>query len=155
MRILVASILLSGLTLSSHQAVAAESLATLQSVQGKVLVNHGNGYEKAEDATAIVDGDVIMLGPDATATVAFTDGSCDVPLLSKKITHIIGNLLCQTAQLRGSNEDVLITPVNYIAPVVLPTIVPTVVVGTFVVVAGTVLTTAVLLNTTEEAVSAP
>ena len=155
MRISMASILVFGLVCASSSAQGAEAIASLHSVQGKVLINAGAGFVVAREASLISNGDAILLGPGATATVFFADGSCSVPLLAKYLTTIKGKALCQTAQLRGSDEGLSIEPVNYMAPAAASTVMPVVVTGTFLVLTATLLTTSILNNGGTEPASLP
>lgn len=68
---LIALIGVASLTLAS---VAAEA-ATLDSIQGEVLVSHGGGYEVVNGPTELKPGDSVIANPGGSAQVVYPDGS--------------------------------------------------------------------------------
>ena len=70
------------LTLFSFSAAqAAEIVAELHLIQGKVLVNSGHGYVSTGAVNA---GDKILIGDKSRALLSYP-GGCDVPLTGKQI----------------------------------------------------------------------
>jgi hypothetical protein len=43
------------------------SAATLNAVQGQVLINHGNGFQRVASATEAREGDLVMANPGGSA----------------------------------------------------------------------------------------
>lgn len=68
-------------------AFAAESVATLSSQEGTVLVNQGEEFATASDNQALKAGDRVMLMENATAELTFTDG-CALPLVAGSMVEI-------------------------------------------------------------------
>ncbi len=56
-------------------ASVAASAATLDSIQGEVLVNRGGGYEVVNGPTELKPGDSAMANPGGSAQVVYADGS--------------------------------------------------------------------------------
>ncbi|MBV2194668.1 MAG: hypothetical protein KUL81_15150 [Azonexus sp.] len=56
------------------QAAEQAQLATLSNVNGKVLVNKGNGYVSAKSGTSLGEGDRVISLNGATASVVYEDG---------------------------------------------------------------------------------
>lgn len=56
------------------QAAGQAQLATLSNVNGKVLVNKGNGYVSAKSGTSLGEGDRVISLNGATASVVYQDG---------------------------------------------------------------------------------
>ena len=57
----------------------AAQAATLDGVQGEVMVNRGNGYELATNGMELQPGDVVVVNPGGAAQLTYGSG-CAVPL---------------------------------------------------------------------------
>ena len=68
-------------------AFAAESVATLSSQEGTVLVNQGEEFATASDNQALMAGDRVMLMENASAELTFADG-CALPLVAGSMVEI-------------------------------------------------------------------
>lgn len=68
-------------------AFAAESVATLSSQEGTVLVNQGEEFATASENQSLMAGDRVMLMENATAELTFTDG-CELPLVAGSMVEI-------------------------------------------------------------------
>jgi len=73
------------LAISSVFLCPAVFAATLASVQGKVSVSDGNGYEPVSGPTQLNVGDTVMAGPEGSAWVIYDD-MCSVPV---KPGHVV------------------------------------------------------------------
>ena len=49
--------------------------ATISNIQGKVLVNKGNGFVEAQPGTQIAPGDRVMVQPGGSAQVTYPNGA--------------------------------------------------------------------------------
>ncbi len=74
----ILSATLAALLVTSSVAVAAQSVATVQSIGGKVLVNKGEGFVPVVGGMVLSVGDSVLVGEESTATLAF--GDCAVVL---------------------------------------------------------------------------
>ena len=45
------------------------SAATLNAVQGQILINHGNGFQRVANGAVAREGDLIMANPGSSAQV--------------------------------------------------------------------------------------
>ena len=63
------------------------SAATVSPVSGDVLISQGQGFQKIDRPTDIPAGAKIMVGPRASATIAYAD-DCVVPLNSAGVTVV-------------------------------------------------------------------
>jgi len=68
-------------------AIAADSVATLSSQEGTVLVNQGEEFTTAGENQALMAGDRVMLMEGASAELTFTDG-CALPLVAGSMVEI-------------------------------------------------------------------
>ncbi len=59
--------------------------AELSAIKGQVLVNSGAGYVASSGASYLTPGTRIMVSPNSTAVLKFSDG-CSVPLKSGVVT---------------------------------------------------------------------
>lgn len=75
------------LSLLATSAVAADSVATLSSQEGTVLVNQGEEFVTASDAQGLLAGDRVMVMEGGNATITFADG-CVLPLASGSLVEV-------------------------------------------------------------------
>jgi hypothetical protein len=61
--------------------------ATLQSGQGDLLVNQGQGFQRVEGRVDANVGDSVMVGPNGSATLSYEDG-CQVQVQPGSVTTI-------------------------------------------------------------------
>ncbi|WP_146910505.1 hypothetical protein [Arenimonas daejeonensis] len=80
----------------ASSAFAAESVATLSSQQGTVLVNQGEEFVTAADAQALQAGDRVMVMEGGNATITFADG-CAFPLASGSLVEVPAVSTCAGA----------------------------------------------------------
>jgi hypothetical protein len=125
-----AAAFVTSLLASTAMAFAGAESGYLLDVTGKVLVNTGSGFRHVNVKHVINIGDVVFVAEKAGATIHFKDNMCEVVLMAGSVTQVIGPEMCQQAALdrtivntlRGTDSDVVITPVNgvYVAePVVV------------------------------------
>jgi hypothetical protein len=69
MRSLASSLFFVGLFLSPSAFAA-----TVESVQGPVSFNHGEGFRQVAGTTAAAVGDKVMAGPGGSASIVYPDG---------------------------------------------------------------------------------
>ena len=74
-------------SLFAASAFAADSVATLSSQEGTVLVNQGEEFTTANANQALKAGDRVMLMEGASAEITFADG-CALPLLAGSLVDI-------------------------------------------------------------------
>jgi hypothetical protein len=142
-----------GLLASSAIAHAGTGSGYLLGVTGKVLINAGKGFQTAEPAVAVKSGYDVFVAEGASATIHFNEADCEVTLAAGSVTHVRGADMCQQATLkqttvnalRGTETDVVITPVNGIysavpAPLAAGTISPYFIAGGIFVIGGAAFT---------------
>ncbi len=108
----VISAALAVLMVSSSLAFAAQSVAVVQGVGGKVLVNKGEGFVPVLDVMQLSVGDALMVGEDSTATVAF--GECSVVLSKPTVMTVSEQAPCAGA------DGVFVTPTADVTEVAAP-----------------------------------
>lgn len=74
-------------SLLAGSAIAADSVASLSSQEGTVLVNQGEEFITAADNQSLKAGDRVMLMEGASAEITFTDG-CALPLVAGSLVDI-------------------------------------------------------------------
>ena len=74
-------------SLFAASAFAADSVATLSSQEGTVLVNQGEEFITANDNQSLKAGDRVMLMEGASAEITFADG-CALPLVAGSLVDI-------------------------------------------------------------------
>ena len=74
-------------SLLAGSAFAVDSVGTLSSQEGTVLVNQGEEFITAADNQSLKAGDRVMLMEGASAEITFTDG-CALPLVAGSLVDI-------------------------------------------------------------------
>lgn len=99
---IVTALLLTSALLAAGQATAQDTAATLQDINGKVLMNKGDGLVSGKVGAALVDGDRIVTLDKSGARIVFPDG-CGVTLEENMIFVINSQLGCKAAPV-ASNQ---------------------------------------------------
>jgi hypothetical protein len=89
-------------------AAAACRAASIQSIQGEVSVNQGQGFHQINGAVEVKAGDSVMVSPGGSATVSYADG-CNVDLHPGAVMVIAALSPCASgsyAQEQDRNSDV-------------------------------------------------
>lgn len=103
-RIALASILaLAGTAVFAQQPV---QLASLASVDGKILVNKGKGFMAAKPGTALVEGDRVIALEGARAAVVFPDG-CVTQIKENSLLALEKGAGCSTEAVRTGGAQPL------------------------------------------------
>ncbi len=69
--------------------------ATLEGIQGTVLVDHGSGYGIVSGPAELNPGDSVIANPGAAAQVVYGDG-CNVPVQPGSVVAVAGQFPCPT-----------------------------------------------------------
>ena len=104
MKIVTALLLASVLAAPGQAAAQGAGDATLQDLNGKVLMNKGDGLVSGKAGTALMDGDRIVTLEKSGARIIFPDG-CGVTLEENMIVVINSQLGCKAAPV-ASNQPV-------------------------------------------------
>ena len=102
MKIVTALLLASALAATGQAAAQGAGEATLQDLNGKVLMNTGDGLVSGKAGTALMDGDRIVTLEKSGARIIFPDG-CGVTLEENMIFVINSQLGCKAAPV-ASNQ---------------------------------------------------
>lgn len=86
---LVAGVLLAG------PALAASPMGQLKDVDGKVYVNRGKGFVQARGDTELYQGDRVMVGEKASASINYYLAECDVMLTASSMTTVAAKAPCK------------------------------------------------------------
>lgn len=97
---------------TSSLALAAQSVAVVQGIGGKVLVNKGEGFVPVLDTMQLSVGDSLMVGDESSATLAY--GDCSVVLSKPTVLTVTDKAPCAGA------EGVFVTPTADLSEVAAP-----------------------------------
>ena len=103
------SIVLVASMLGLNAAQAASNFAEINLMQGKVLVNQGEGFVALAEGSALKVGDKVLVGKDSSAIISY-NGGCAVSINEAKVVTVAKAAPCKagtTAAIVGSN---LISP---------------------------------------------
>jgi len=95
------ALLLASTVIAFGQASAQSTSATLQDLNGKVLVNKGSGLVSGASGGALKEGDRIVTLDKSAARIVFPDG-CSVNLDENKIFVIDAKLGCKALPVAGT-----------------------------------------------------
>jgi hypothetical protein len=95
---------LAALMVTASVASAAQSVAVVQNVGGKVLVNKGKGFVPVTGSMQLGAGDTLMIGNKGSATLAYADCQID---LSKPAVVTISAKACDGVK---KADGVFVTP---------------------------------------------
>ena len=70
------------------------SAATLQPIKGKVLINHGTGFQRVTQPTAAAIGDSIMVNGEGSAQLVY-DAQCSVAVKPGNVITVSAEPPCQ------------------------------------------------------------
>jgi hypothetical protein len=99
------------LTLSISSATAATSMAQLDQIQGKVLINQGSGYESAGQLVSLNPGDKVFVGKDSGATLKYASG-CSVAVAPASVVTVQDKAPCAEGDTVAAVDSILVTPVR-------------------------------------------
>ena len=105
----VGALLLSCALVSGGQAAEQKSVATLQDLNGKVLMNKGSGLVSGTPGTDLKDGDRIVTLDKSGARIVFPDG-CTVTLEENKMFEINAELGCKVPLLVCTPAPIAVLP---------------------------------------------
>src|SRR6185503_17545144 len=83
------------------------SAATLQPINGKVLINHGAGYQHVTQPSVEAVGDSIMVNAEGSATLVY-DAQCSVAVKPGNVVTVSAEAPCQ----KGAQPDFESTRMN-------------------------------------------
>jgi hypothetical protein len=101
----ILSCALAVLMVSASVAAAAQSVAVVQNVGGKVLVNKGKGFVPVTASMKLGAGDTLMIGNKSSATLAYAACSID---LTKPAVVTVSEKACEGVQKTA--DGVFVTP---------------------------------------------
>jgi hypothetical protein len=104
-------------------AQAAAPLADLSQIHGKVLVNHGKGFEAVVGAVSLNAGDQVMVGSESGAVISYVSG-CSVSVVKPKVITIGAKAPCVAGVATIEAENTFIVPVADFDPVAVPPVFP-------------------------------
>ena len=102
---IVTALLLTSALMAVGQAGAQGTAATLQDLNGKVLMNKGSGLVSGKPGTALLDGDRIVTLDKSGARIIFPDGSA-VTLEENMIFVINSQLGCKALPVASNPPPV-------------------------------------------------
>jgi hypothetical protein len=76
------------------------SAATVESVQGDVLINHGEGFVKAASGAQANAGDQLMATPGSSAKLVYSDG-CQVNVIPGRVVGVGAQPPCKAPYMAG------------------------------------------------------
>ena len=103
MKLISALLLFSALVTAGQAAAQGTGAATLQDLNGKVLMNKGDGLVSGKAGAALVDGDRIVTLDKSSAKIIFADG-CTVTLEENNIFVINAELGCKALPVASTGS---------------------------------------------------
>jgi hypothetical protein len=77
--------------------------ATVESVKGKVLINHGDGFQQARSGAPAHAGDRLMASPGSSAKLVYSD-RCQVKVVPGSVVSVGKQPPCTAPSLAGLEQ---------------------------------------------------
>jgi hypothetical protein len=104
-----------GLTfvLASSAIAAPSQTAQVSDFSGKILINHGKGFNKASANLAVKSGDSIFIGDNSSVTIAYELAQCSVTYSTPQTLIVPAKAPCRPGQAVGQTADLTVEPANF------------------------------------------
>ena len=79
------------------------SAATLDAIQGQVLINHGKGFQRVAAATEAREGDLVMANPGGSAKLIYP-GGCVTEIKPGSVVTVNDGSHCPKPMLLGNER---------------------------------------------------
>ena len=79
------------------------SAATLDAIQGQVLINHGKGFQRVAAATEAREGDLVMANPGGSAKLVYP-GGCVTEIKPGSVVTVNDGSHCPKPMLLGNDD---------------------------------------------------
>ena len=93
-------------------ALAATPVAEVSGLHGKVLVNHGKGFEPAIGSMLLNAGDKIMVGANSSAKINYLNSKCLVSANASSVVSVTAAAPCKLGTVVGSVDNVFAIPAS-------------------------------------------
>jgi len=110
MKIVACAAAMLGGVLNATPGLALDNTARLQGIQGKVLLDQGQGFAPATETSPLKPGDKIFIGTKARAILAFAQ--CAVELKKPTVYTIAKTAPCDANGKAADLGGTFITPAN-------------------------------------------
>jgi hypothetical protein len=90
------------------EAMAAQSVATISSTDGKVLLDRGNGFHAAKAGMELFHDDRVLVSADSALTISYPD--CALAITKPSLLTITKTAPCAPDQSADLNGAVMIQP---------------------------------------------
>jgi hypothetical protein len=95
-----------GALMLSLLAGSAVSAATLEGIQGEVMINTGAGYRFVSGVVELKPGDMVIANAGGTAQLMYGDG-CTVPVQAGGFVTVSADSPCLTTQANGDGAPAI------------------------------------------------
>lgn len=109
------SLVLVASMLGLSAAQAASNFAEINLMQGKVLVNQGEGFVALAEGSALKAGDKVLVGKDSSVIIAY-NGGCAVSINEAKVVTVAKAAPCKAGMTAAVIGSSLISPAADIDP---------------------------------------
>jgi hypothetical protein len=91
-------------------AFASAPIAEVSGLNGKVLINHGKGFEPATGSVLLNVGDKIMVGANSFAKINYLNAKCLVSANGSSVVTVTAKAPCSLGTVVGSVDNVFAVP---------------------------------------------
>lgn len=100
------------IALSSSHAFAANPVAQLDVMSGKVLVDQGQGFVAATKGLSINAGDRILVGEEGSADIRYLKAECVISIAPASVMSVQANAPCLQSETTASIDSAIIAPAS-------------------------------------------
>lgn len=111
--ILFSVVAAASLVFGAGSALSSSGVAELSAVQGKVLVNQGNGFEAVTGVVMLNTGDTVLVGEKGSAQISYLLSDCKVTASSASVMTISDAAPCKAGEVAGMVDSVFVQPAAF------------------------------------------
>jgi hypothetical protein len=113
MRLLTVSLLGLSFVLASAASALTSPTAQISDFSGKILINHGKGFNKAAANTSLKAGDSVFIGDNSAITISYETAQCTVTYNTPQTLLVPAKAPCKAGQSVGQVAENTVEPANF------------------------------------------
>ena len=114
MRRLIPTLLGLALLTAAGAAAVPNQSAIVTNFAGKILVNHGKGFTKAQPNVTLNIGDSVFIGDDSSVTISYTTAQCNITYTTPQTLVLPAKAPCNAGETLSEAGNLSIQPANFV-----------------------------------------
>jgi hypothetical protein len=113
MRFFTVSFLSLSLVAATGALAAPTETAQVSDFSGKILINHGKGFNKAATNVGLKPGDSVFIGDNSAITISYQAAQCKVTYNTPQTLFVPAKAPCKAGQTVGQIAGTTVEPANF------------------------------------------